>query len=61
MNSEQAMWTKTFIMHNVNKQFLLEGYTYLFECVYSDNTLVVKYPFQGNFSNQIGSSTGSVI
>ena len=43
MDSEQAQWAK----RQLDPAKLQEGWTYAFEAVYSDNTVVVAYPFEG--------------
>jgi len=43
MDSEQAEWAR----HRLRPAMLREGWTYAFEAVYRDNTVVVPYPFEG--------------
>ena len=43
MDSEQALWAKT----QIDPALLKEGWTYAFEAVYRNNTVVVPYPFEG--------------
>jgi hypothetical protein len=43
MDSEQALWAKGQL---AGKQ-LKPGWTYAFEAVYADNTVVISYPFEG--------------
>ena len=47
MDSQQAIWAKQWIGDHCNLSEFQAGYTYLFEIVYSNNTMVVNYPFEG--------------
>ena len=46
MNSEQAVWAKNWINEHCNLTKFQSGYTYMFEIIYQNNTMVVKYPFE---------------
>ncbi len=43
----QALWADSWLHANANIGELLPGLTYIFEAVYSDNVVVVPYPFEG--------------
>jgi RNA ligase len=41
--SEQAVWAKTFLDDNLNKDEMNPAWTYLFEIIYPENRIVVDY------------------
>lgn len=45
--SEQAIWAEKWLYNNVDVNLLSKDYTYLFEIVYPENKIVVKYPYEG--------------
>ena len=47
MDSQQAIWAKQWIGDHCNLSEFQAGYTYLFEIIYQNNTMVVNYPFEG--------------
>ena len=47
MDSEQAMWAKQWINDHCNLTRFQTGYTYLFEIIYQNNTVIVNYLFEG--------------
>eukprot|EP00798_Chlamydomonas_sp_ICE-L_P029719 gene29719-5154_t len=47
MDSEQAIWAKEWLLQHVNVGELHPGWTYLFEAVYEQNTVLVPYCFEG--------------
>eukprot|EP00798_Chlamydomonas_sp_ICE-L_P024615 gene24615-10236_t len=47
MDSEQAIWAKEWLLQHVNVGELHPGWTYLFEAVYEQNTVIVPYSFDG--------------
>ena len=47
MDSEQAIWANKWLATNANLDEFKEGWTYAFEAVYEDNTVIVPYPFDG--------------
>ena len=47
MDSEQALWAKWWIQNECDISVFKEGWTYMFEIIYSDNTVVIDYPFEG--------------
>ena len=47
MISEQAIWARQWVNRNCNLNIFRVGYTYLFEIIYQNNTMVVSYPFEG--------------
>jgi hypothetical protein len=46
MDSQQAMWTKQWLRSHTPLEAFEKGWTYLFETVFNDNTVVVPYPFE---------------
>jgi len=47
MDSEQAIWAQKWLADHAHLDAFLEGWTYAFEAVYSTNTVVICYPFEG--------------
>ena len=47
MDSQQAIWAKQWIKDHCNLTKFQAGYTYLFEIIYQDNTVIVNYLFEG--------------
>eukprot|EP00798_Chlamydomonas_sp_ICE-L_P024617 gene24617-10238_t len=47
MDSEQAIWAKEWLLQHANLGELHPGWTYLFEAVYEQNTVIVPYSFDG--------------
>ena len=47
MDSQQAIWAKQWIKDHCNLTKFQPGYTYLFEIIYQDNTVIVNYLFEG--------------
>ena len=47
MDSQQAIWAKQWIKDHCNLTKFQAGYTYLFEIVYQDSTVIVNYLFEG--------------
>ncbi|CAB4020293.1 2 -5 RNA ligase [Paramuricea clavata] len=47
MDSEQAMWAKQWIKDHCNLTRFQTGYTYLFEIISQNNTVIVNYLFEG--------------
>jgi len=47
MDSEQAIWAQRWIEENANIDAFTEGWTYAFEAIYSDNTVIIPYNFEG--------------
>lgn len=47
MDSKQAIWARQWIKDHCNLSGFQVGYTYLFEIVYQNNTVVVNYLFEG--------------
>ena len=47
MNSEQAIWAKQWIKDHCDLTSFQKGYTYLFEIIYQNNTVIVNYTFEG--------------
>ena len=47
MNSEQAIWAKKWLINNVNIRIFKPDHTYMFECIYSNNRVVINYAFEG--------------
>eukprot|EP00798_Chlamydomonas_sp_ICE-L_P031635 gene31635-6829_t len=47
MHSEQAIWAKEWLLKHANMAELHPGWTYLFEAVYEQDTVVVNYSFDG--------------
>jgi RNA ligase len=45
MDSQQALWTKTWLRAHTDMGEYELGWTYLFEAVFQDNRVVVPYPF----------------
>ena len=45
--SEQALWAEEWMRKNVNQNALIPGRTYIFEVIYNENRIVVKYDFEG--------------
>lgn len=45
--SEQALWAEQWAFQNINNNFLIPGRTYIFEAIYPENRIVVKYDFEG--------------
>jgi RNA ligase len=45
--SEQAMRAEQWAFQNINDNFLIPGRTYIFEVIYPENRIVVKYDFEG--------------
>jgi RNA ligase len=44
--SDQAKWMVNYGNQNNFKDILVEGFTYLFEIIYDDNRIVVKYDYE---------------
>ena len=57
-DSTQAIWGKAWLNDNLNTSELIRGHTYLFELVYSDNQIVVKYEYEGMILLSAYSSCG---
>ena len=47
MDSEQAIWARQWIKDHCNLTMFQDGYTYLFEIIYQNNTVIVNYLFEG--------------
>ena len=47
MDSEQAIWAKQWIKDHCDVTSFQAGYTYLFEIIYQNNTVIVNYLFEG--------------
>ncbi|CAB4018513.1 Hypothetical predicted protein, partial [Paramuricea clavata] len=47
LDSDQAMWAKQWIKDHCNLTEFQAGYTYLFEIIFLNNTVVVNYLFEG--------------
>ncbi len=47
MDSEQAIWAQQWINDHCKLTEFQAGYTYMFEIIYQNNTVVVNYPFEG--------------
>ena len=47
MDSQQAIWAKHWINDYCKLSEFQAGYTYLFEIIYQNNTVVVNYTFEG--------------
>ncbi|XP_028392639.1 uncharacterized protein LOC114517180 [Dendronephthya gigantea] len=47
MDSKQAIWAKQWIKDHCNLSMFQAGYTYLFEIIYQNNTVIVNYFFEG--------------
>ncbi len=47
MDSQQAIWAKQWMKDHCNLSEFQAGYTYLFEIIYQNNTVVVNYLFEG--------------
>ncbi len=47
IDSQQAIWAKQWIKDHCNLTEFQDGYTYLFEIIYQNNTVVVNYLFEG--------------
>ena len=47
MDSEQAKWAKQWINDHCSLTEFQAGYTYMFEIIYQNNTVVVSYLFEG--------------
>ena len=47
MDSQQAIWAKQWIKDHCNLTMFQAGYTYLFEIIYQNNTVIVNYLFEG--------------
>ena len=47
MDSQQAIWAKQWIKDHCNLTKFQAGYTYLFEIIYQNNTMIVNYLFEG--------------
>ncbi|CAB4028956.1 Hypothetical predicted protein [Paramuricea clavata] len=47
LDSDQAMWAKQWIKDHCHLTEFQAGYTYLFEIIFLNNTVVVNYPFEG--------------
>ena len=47
MDSQQAIWAKQWIKDHCNLTRFQAGYTYLFEIIYQNNTVIVNYLFEG--------------
>ena len=47
MDSEQAIWAKQWIQSECDLSAFEKGWTYMFEIIYTDNTVVIDYPFEG--------------
>ncbi|MCK5603845.1 hypothetical protein KAR91_18300 [Candidatus Pacearchaeota archaeon] len=45
--SDQAKWATEWLRNNVKRDVLDRSKTYLFEIIYSENRIVVKYDFEG--------------
>ena len=43
----QALWALRWLRNHDCEQQMQPGWTYLFEAVYADNTIVVPYLFEG--------------
>lgn len=43
----QATWAHAWLTSHANINSMQPGWTYMFEAIYKDNTLVIQYPFQG--------------
>jgi hypothetical protein len=46
MDSQQAIWTKQWLRSHTPLEAFEKGWTYMFEAVFNDNTVVVPYPFE---------------
>ena len=47
MDSEQAIWAQKWLANHAHLDAFVEGWTYAFEAVYSTNTVIISYPFEG--------------
>ena len=47
MDSEQAVWAKQWIQSECDLFVFEKGWTYMFEIIYTDNIVVIDYPFEG--------------
>ena len=47
MNSEQALWAKDWLINNVDIDLFKPNHTYMFECIYKNNRVVINYCFDG--------------
>jgi hypothetical protein len=45
MDSQQALWAQAWLRSRAPADAFEPGWTYLFEAVFADNTMVVQYPF----------------
>jgi RNA ligase len=45
--SDQAIWATNWWNKNIKQEIYKEGWTHLFEVVYPENTIVVRYDFSG--------------
>lgn len=45
--SEQAVWATDWFRKNVNTKAMCKTYSYLFEIIYPENRIVVRYDFSG--------------
>jgi len=45
--SEQAIWAEKWLNENANTEMLVPGRTYIFECIYRENRIVISYDFEG--------------
>jgi adenylate kinase family enzyme len=59
MDSQQARWTREWLRENVAAEDFVEGWTYLFEAVFKDNTVVVPYAFEAPVLLAIIASDGA--
>ena len=46
MDSEQAIWAKQWLCANANLHQFEDGWTYAFEAIYENNTVIVPYAFE---------------
>ena len=47
MDSEQAIWAQKWLEDHANLGAFVQGWTYAFEAVYTTNTVIIPYAFEG--------------
>ena len=47
IESDQAIWAEKWLNENANTEMLVPGRTYIFECIYRENRIVISYDFEG--------------
>jgi len=56
--SEQARWAKKFLDKNINKDKMVQGWTYLAEIIYPENRIVIPYDYEALVLLSIYGQTG---